>query len=157
MPYFVLGSVILVITVIFYFMKLTEIKDGEGTASGAHVFHALKHRYLSWVVAAQFFYVGAQVCVFSFFILYATKASGISEMEAATYARFGVGMAFMIGRFVGTFFMKFIEHVKLLVIYSLICVILSVFAMLMTGMFAIYLVIGIVFFMSIMFPTIFSL
>nr|WP_294898750.1 L-fucose:H+ symporter permease [uncultured Pedobacter sp.] len=156
-PYFVLGSIILVIAVIFYFMKLPEIKDGEGTESGAHVFHALKHRHLSWAVAAQFFYVGAQVCVFSFFILYATKASGISEMEAATYAGFGVGMAFMVGRFVGTFFMKFITPVKLLAIYSLICMVLSVLAMFITGMVAIYLIIGIAFFMSIMFPTIFSL
>ena len=157
MPYFILGSVILFIAIIFYFMKLPEIKDGKETATGGNVFHALKHRHLSWAVVAQFFYVGAQVCVFSFFILFATKASGISEMEAATYAGFGVGMAFMIGRFVGTFFMKFIEPVKLLVIYSLMCVFLSVLAIFLTGMIAIYLVIGIAFFMSIMFPTIFSL
>ncbi|WP_017256933.1 L-fucose:H+ symporter permease [Pedobacter arcticus] len=157
MPYLILGSIILVIAVVFYFIKLPEIKDGEGSASGAHVFHALKHRHLSWAVAAQFFYVGAQVCVFSFFILYATEAAGITEMEAATYAGFGVGMAFMIGRFVGTFFMKFITPVKLLAIYSLICVVLSALAMFITGMAAIYLVIGIAFFMSIMFPTIFSL
>lgn len=156
-PYLILGSIILVIAVVFYFMKLPEIKDGEGTASGAHVFHALKHRHLSWAVAAQFFYVGAQVCVFSFFILYATEASGISEVQAATYAGFGVGMAFMIGRFVGTFFMKYITPVKLLVIYSLICIVLSVLAIFITGMLAIYVVIGTAFFMSIMFPTIFSL
>jgi FHS family L-fucose permease-like MFS transporter len=157
MPYFVLGSVILIIAVIFYFMKLPEIKDGEGSLSGTNVFHALKHRHLSWAVAAQFFYVGAQVCVFSFFILYATEASGINEMEAATYAGFGVGMAFMVGRFVGTFFMKFIEPVKLLMIYSLICVVLSVLAMFISGIIAVYIIIGIAFFMSIMFPTIFSL
>ena len=157
MPYFILGSVILVIAIIFYFMKLPVIKEGEGEASGASVFHALKHRHLSWAVAAQFFYVGAQVCVFSFFILYATEAAGISEMTAATYAGFGVGMAFMVGRFVGTFFMKFIEPVKLLVIYSLICMVLSVLAMFSGGIIAVYSVIGISFFMSIMFPTIFSL
>jgi FHS family L-fucose permease-like MFS transporter len=156
-PYLVLGSIILVIAIIFYFMKLPEIKEGEGKASGAHVFHALKHRHLSWAVAAQFFYVGAQVCVFSFFILYATKAAGISEMTAATYAGFGVGMAFMVGRFVGTFFMKFIEPVKLLVIYTLICAFCSVLAIFLSGMVAVYLIIVIAFFMSIMFPTIFSL
>jgi FHS family L-fucose permease-like MFS transporter len=156
-PYLVLGSIILVIAIVFYFMKLPEIKEGDGIASGTNVFHALKHRHLSWAVAAQFFYVGAQVCVFSFFILYATEAAGISEMTAATYAGFGVGMAFMIGRFIGTFFMKFIEPVKLLVIYSLICAVLSLLAMLTEGLLAVYVVIGIAFFMSIMFPTIFSL
>jgi len=156
-PYLVLGSIILVIAIVFYFMKLPEIKEGDGIASGTNVFHALKHRHLSWAVAAQFFYVGAQVCIFSFFILYATEAAGISEMTAATYAGFGVGMAFMIGRFIGTFFMKFIEPVKLLVIYSLICAVLSLLAMLTEGLLAVYVVIGIAFFMSIMFPTIFSL
>jgi FHS family L-fucose permease-like MFS transporter len=157
LPYFILGSIILLVSLIFLFIKLPEIKEGEEKATGKNVFHALKHRHLSWAVATQFFYVGAQVCVFSFFILYATEVSGISEMEAATYAGFGVGMAFMIGRFVGTFFMKFISPVKLLVIYSLICVLLSALAMFLTGLTAIYLVIGIAFFMSIMFPTIFSL
>lgn len=157
LPYLILGSIILLIAIIFYFMKLPQIKDGEGTASGAHVFHALKHRHLSWAVVAQFFYVGAQVCVFSFFILYATKTAGISEMKAATYAGFGVGMAFMVGRFVGTFFMKFIEPVKLLVIYTLICAFCSILAVFMSGMVAVYLIIVIAFFMSIMFPTIFSL
>ncbi|OAQ42402.1 fucose permease [Pedobacter psychrophilus] len=157
MPYLVLGSIILLIAIIFYFMKLPEIKEGDGVASVSNVFHALKHRHLSWAVAAQFFYVGAQVCVFSFFILYATKAAGISEMEAATYAGFGVGMAFMIGRFVGTFFMKFIPPVKLLMIYSLICSVLSILAIFITGIIAVYVIIGIAFFMSIMFPTIFSL
>ncbi|MEJ5993777.1 L-fucose:H+ symporter permease [Pedobacter sp. Du54] len=157
MPYFVLGSIILLITIVFYFMRLPEIKEGSGISSVSNVFQALKHRHLSWAVAAQFFYVGAQVCVFSFFILYATKATGINEMEAATYAGFGVGMAFMVGRFVGTFFMRFISPVKLLVIYSLICAILSFMAMFISGVIAVYLIIGIAFFMSIMFPTIFSL
>lgn len=156
-PYFILGTIILFIAIIFYFMKLPEIKEGDGVASVSNVFHALKHRHLSWAVAAQFFYVGAQVCVFSFFILYAIKASGISEGLAAIYAGFGVGMAFMVGRFVGTFFMRFIKPVKLLVIYSLICMALSILAIFLTGMIAVYLIIGIAFFMSIMFPTIFSL
>lgn len=157
-PYFILGSVILIIAVIFFFMKLPEIKEDENQQSKqAGVLSAFRHQHLSWAVAAQFFYVGAQVCVFSFFILYATKTAGISEMEAASYAGFGVGMAFMIGRFVGTFFMKYLEPVKLLAIYSAICVVLSILAMFSVGILSVYLVIGIAFFMSIMFPTIFSL
>lgn len=157
-PYFILGSVILVIAIIFFFMKLPEIKEDENQQSKqAGVLSAFRHNHLSWAVAAQFFYVGAQVCVFSFFILYATKTAGISDMEAAGYAGFGVGMAFMIGRFVGTFFMKYLEPVKLLAIYSAICVVLSILAMFSVGILSVYLVIGIAFFMSIMFPTIFSL
>lgn len=158
MPYFILGSIILVIAIIFVFLKLPEIKETaqkKGEKTG--IMHALAHQHLSWAVVTQFFYVGAQVCVFSLFILYATKAAGIDEQEAAKYAGFGVGMAFMIGRFFGTFLMKFIAPPKLLSIYAAICILLSAAAMTVSGMIAIYVVIGIAFFMSIMFPSIFSL
>ncbi|MBC7418614.1 MAG: glucose/galactose MFS transporter, partial [Pedobacter sp.] len=154
-PYFILGSLILVIAVIFWFIKLPQIK--EEAATGVSGFSAFKHHHLRWAMAAQFFYVGAQVCVFSFFILYATEAARISEIKAASYAGFGVGMAFMIGRFVGTFFMRYISPVKLLCIYAAICTILSILAMFAGGMLAIFIVIAIAFFMSVMFPTIFSL
>ena len=156
-PYIVLGSVILLVAIIFYFMKLPEIKENANEEGSSSVFHAFRHKHLSWAVAAQFFYVGAQVCVFSFLILYATKASGLSQLEAAKYAGGGAGLAFMLGRFIGTFFMRYVQPVKLLAIYSLMCASLSLLAMFATGLIAIYIIIGISFFMSIMFPTIFSL
>jgi len=158
-PYLILGGIILVIAIIFIFLKLPEIKEEEeqGTADKKGIFHALKHKHLSWAVAAQFFYVGAQVCVFSFFILYATEAAGIDQQTAGNYAGYGMGMAFLIGRIIGTSLMKFIKPETLLVIYSIICVLLSAAAMFTGGQMALFSVIGIAFFMSIMFPTIFSL
>lgn len=157
-PYLILGSIILVIAIIFMFLKLPEItgtEEKEGDKTG--IFHALKHRHLSWAVAAQFFYVGAQVCVFSFFILYATKAAGIDEHTAANYSGYGIGLAFLIGRIFGTFLMKYLKAELLLVIYAMINVLLCVVAILASGTVALFAVIGIAFFMSIMFPTIFSL
>jgi FHS family L-fucose permease-like MFS transporter len=157
MPYLVLGAVILLVAIIFWFTKLPEIKDGEEHASGKNIFHAFKHSHLTWGVIAQFFYVGAQVCVFSFFILYATKSSGIDKVSAADYLGWGCGMAFMIGRFFGTFLMKFIKAERLLAIYAGINVFLCTIAIFATGMITVFAVIGIAFFMSIMFPTIFAL
>ena len=158
MPYFILGALILIIAIVFAFIKLPEIKEAAmDEKESQSVFHALKHRHLSWAVVAQFFYVGAQVCVFSFFILYAIEAAGIDPVKAADYAGYGVGMAFMIGRFVGTFFMKYIKPERLLAIYSLINIALCAVAMFAGGMVIIYAIIAIAFFMSIMFPTIFSL
>lgn len=157
-PYLILGSIILVIALIFIFLKLPEIKEEEeGNVKKAGIFHALRHRHLSWAVTAQFFYVGAQVCVFSFFILYATKAAGISEQTAGDYAGYGMGLAFLLGRVIGTFLMKFIKAESLLVIYALINVVLCGVAITSGGTLALVSVIGIAFFMSIMFPTIFSL
>ncbi|NOT93753.1 MAG: L-fucose:H+ symporter permease [Ferruginibacter sp.] len=156
-PYFVLGAVILLVAIIFWFTKLPEIKDGEEHASGKNIFHAFKHSHLTWGVIAQFFYVGAQVCVFSFFILYATKSAGIDKVKAADYLGWGCGMAFMIGRFFGTFLMKFIKAERLLAIYAAISAALCLLAIFATGMITVFAVIGIAFFMSIMFPTIFAL
>jgi FHS family L-fucose permease-like MFS transporter len=160
-PYLVLGLIITVIAVIFAFLKLPEIVEEDSIADkkmpGDSVARIFDHTHLNWAIVAQFFYVGAQVCVFSFFILYATEAAGIDRQTAAWYAGFGVGLAFMVGRFVGTFLMKFYKPSNLLAIYSIISVLLCIVAMTVSGILAVYTVIGIAFFMSIMFPTIFSL
>lgn len=179
--YLILGSIILLIAVAFLFTKLPEIKDGEEEESSKSIFHAFKHKHLAWGVTAQFFYVGAQVCVFSFFILFASKVipantpkdafikaiekiltslhliNKTSESDYLSYYLSVCGLAFMIGRFIGTFLMKFIQPNKLLAIYSSINVGLCLIAMNASGTTAVYAVIGIAFFMSIMFPTIFSL
>ncbi|RYE35613.1 MAG: MFS transporter, partial [Sphingobacteriales bacterium] len=157
-PYLVLGSIILLITVIFVFLKLPEIKESEaaeGEKKG--IVDALRHRHLRWAVVAQFFYVGAQVCVLSLFVLYATKAVGFDKQEAADYAGYGMGLAFLIGRIVGTSLMKFIKAELLLVIFAVICIAFCVVAILGMGTIALVAVTGVAFFMSIMFPTIFSL
>jgi len=155
MPYLILGSIILLVAAIFFFAKLPDKKDDQETGKGGF-FHAFSHRHLSWAVAAQFFYVGAQVCIMSFLILFATKAAGITEKEAAYYASAG-GLAFMVGRFVGTFLMKYVAPPRLLAIYALGCIALCLVAIFGSGMITLYAMIGIYFFMSIMFPTIFAL
>jgi MFS transporter, FHS family, L-fucose permease len=159
-PYLVLGSIILVIAIIFVFLKLPEIVETEepGDKATDHtIWDALKHKHLRWAVLAQFFYVGAQVCVFSFFILYATKAAEIDQQKAAGYAGIGMGLAFLIGRVLGTFLMKFIKAERLLAIYAVASMVLCALAIVTHGTIALFVVIGIAFFMSIMFPTIFSL
>jgi len=156
LPYFVLGAVLLSIALIFAFIKLPSIRNPDHTVSSKSIFHALKHKHLAWGVAAQFFYVGAQVCVFSLFILYATKSAGIGQVKAADYL--GVcGLAFLIGRFLGTFLMQFIKPHLLLASYAAFNILLCIVAIKASGMLTVYAVIGICFFMSIMFPTIFSL
>ena len=155
-PYFVLGSILVAIAVVFAFTKLPVIVEGREGQRSKNIFHAFRHRHLSWAAAAQFFYVGAQVCVFSLFILYATKAAGIPEVAAADYLG-GCGMAFLIGRFLGTFIMRYVQPQVLLAIYAAVNVLLCLVAITAHGLTAVYAVTGICFFMSIMFPTIFSL
>ena len=155
-PYFILGTILVIIAIVFAFTKLPKIQNSSTKAASQSIFHALKHSHLSWGVASQFFYVGAQVSVFSLFILYATKSAGITEVKAADFLG-ACGLAFLIGRFIGTFLMKFITPERLLAIYAAINVALCIVAMSAHGMITVYTVIAICFFMSIMFPTIFSL
>ena len=107
-------------------------------------------------VNAQFFYVGAQVCVASFFIRFSSQVAGIAEKSAAMYLS-GALLGFMAGRFIGTFLMQYISPSKLLAIYSVINIALIFAAVTTNGMTAVYALLGVEFFMSIMFPTIFSL
>lgn len=156
-PYFILGCILAVIALFFVFTKLPEVKKtDDNQTSSKNILHAFKHRHLSWGVAAQFFYVGAQVSVFSLFILYASQSAALSEVKASYYLTV-CGTAFLIGRFVGTALMRFIKPENLLALYAIINVGLCLSAIFGHGMITVYTVIGICFFMSIMFPTIFAL
>lgn len=155
-PYFVLGSILVILAAIFYFIKLPDIRTNNEGRTKRSFWGVFKHKQLSWAIAAQFFYVGAQVSVFSLFILYATKSAGITEKEATYYLGM-CGLAFLIGRFFTTFLMRFFKAHHLLVTYAFISILLCFVAVMASGITTVYAVIGICFFMSVMFPTIFSL
>ncbi|MEH3114585.1 L-fucose:H+ symporter permease [Pedobacter terrae] len=155
-PYFVLGTILVVLAAVFYLIKLPDIRTSNEGRAKQSFWQVFKHKHLSWAIAAQFFYVGAQVSVFSLFILYATKSAGITDKEATYYL--GVcGFAFLIGRFFTTFLMRFFKAQYLLVTYAFISALLCLVAIMASGITTVYAVIGICFFMSVMFPTIFSL
>lgn len=156
MPYIVLGVVLLLVVLLFLFVKLPEMKDDTTVVKPKDFGRAFRYKHLTWAVVAQFFYVGAQVCVTSFFIRMAKKGGGIDEY-AATDALMLYGALFMIGRFVGTFLLKLFPAARLLAIYSVICMVLSLVAIYSDGKYVVYALCALGFFMSIMFPTIFGL
>ncbi|HMI78825.1 MAG TPA: L-fucose:H+ symporter permease [Ferruginibacter sp.] len=159
LPYMVIAAIVLLVTILFFVTKIPEIKEedeseGEGRSFSLAVF---RHSHVKWAVIAQFFYVGAQVGVGSFIVRYSRFVAGIPEKEAA-YLWGSIAMVgFMVGRFAGTFLMKFIKPARLLAIYSVINILLLVVGITMTGQIAVYAVLAVPFFMSIMFPTIFAL
>jgi FHS family L-fucose permease-like MFS transporter len=157
-PYLIIAGLVLLLAFIVWRSALPEIKEDEkeGEYSDAPKKSILKEANLMRGVIAQFFYVGAQVCITSFFIRFAGKAADIDEKTAANFLAAAM-LAFMIGRFAGTALMKFIAPSKLLLIYSLANIFLLLIMVYFGGMIPLYALIGITFFMSIMFPTIFSL
>jgi MFS transporter, FHS family, L-fucose permease len=154
-PYLIIGLVVLLVAIIIYRTKLPDIIESEEREHKTG--HSIwKEKNLLLSVMAQFFYVGAQVCVGSFFIRFAGFVAGIRERDAAMFLSAAL-LGFMVGRFFGTFLMKYISPSRLLLLYGVINILLLVVAINTTGVFAVYCLVGVEFFMSIMFPTIFSL
>jgi len=157
-PYLVIAAVVILVTIGFLLTKLPDVK--ESAAADAHTgfsLSVLRHPHVMWAVIAQFFFVGAQVGVGSFFIRFSKQVMDLGE-KPASYLWGSIAMVgFMVGRFAGTFLMKFIKPQKLLSLYAIINILLLVVALNTSGKVAVYSVMAVPFFMSIMFPTIFAL
>lgn len=154
-PYLIIALAVIAVAILVYFTWMPEVSD-ETKEQKSSIRKALRHKHLSWGVVAQFFYVGAQVCVTSFFIRFARFTSDTPEKDAALWLG-GAMFGFMIGRFAGTFFTKFIPAHRLLAIYSLVCIVLLTVAVVVQSELAAWAVFAVPFFESIMFPTIFAL
>ncbi len=154
-PFIIIGIVVLLVAIFIWRTPLPEIKEEIDEKKPINT-SIWKEKNLIFGVIAQFFYVGAQVCISSFFIRFSDKVAGIEEKTAA-YLLSGALLGFMIGRFFGTFLMKYVAPPRLLALYCLINFVLLALAIFSHGMVAVYALTGVEFFMSIMFPTIFAL
>ncbi|TWW01036.1 L-fucose:H+ symporter permease [Chitinophaga pinensis] len=159
-PYLVIGIVVLLIAALFVVTKMPEVveqedeKFDETAGTKGSIF---RHRHLIAAVVTMFFYIGGQVGVNAFFIRFAKYTAGIGEKEAAVLLGSVAGLGFMIGRFFGTFLMRTVKPQTLLALYGVVNVALILIAMTTKGQVAVWTVLAVPFFMSIMFPTIFSL
>jgi FHS family L-fucose permease-like MFS transporter len=156
-PYLIIGLFVLLLLILFFFTRLPEIKEKDGGLPAKFSFKVFRHSHLTWAVVAQFFYVGAQTCVGSFFVRFSKYVNDIPEQRAAFLFGSIAMVGFMLGRFSGTFFMKYIKPSKLLGIYAVINIVLIATAIMAKGAVAVYTLMAVPFFMSIMFPTIFSM
>ncbi len=159
-PYLIIGAVILLFAIIIAFTKFPTIKDEEtvNTSSTRKTLKLLlSKKSFKQSVFAQFFYVGAQVCIWSFLIRYIQDTiPGTPEKGAANFLTISL-VVFTLGRFIGTGLLKKIKDNKLLWIYSFINVVLTAVGILFPGTIGLWALVGTSFFMSIMYPTIFSL
>ena len=156
-PYLVIGAIVFVLLVLFVLTKLPEIHEPDEKERSKFSFKVFRHINFRWAVIAQFFYVGAQVCVGSFFVRFSKHAIDMPEIQAAIWWGSYAMVGFMVGRFAGTYLMKYIRPERLLAIYSLINILLLTLAVFTKGNVAVYSLMAVPFFMSIMFPTIFAL
>jgi FHS family L-fucose permease-like MFS transporter len=127
-----------------------QLSWGEALAGLVH------KKQLLFAVVAQFFYVGAQVGVWSYTIRYAQEATDMGEKAAAGWVMAAL-VAFVVGRFVGTGLMARIIPARLMTAYAAINVVLALIAAFTPGLPGLVALTALSFFMSIMFPTIFAL
>lgn len=116
----------------------------------------LKNRNYCWSVTAQFFYMGAQIGLWSYTIRYAMQELGKNEDDASVYYLASI-VLFSGSRFVFTALMKYIAPRKLLLIAAAtgaICTLTVIYGNGLTGVVALILASAC---MSLMFPTIYGL
>jgi len=161
LPYLLIGIVVLLVAALLYRMPLPEIQEEQQESlvleNGKLPKVSLwKSKNFIFGVIALFFYVGAQVGVVAFFIRFSEEVAGLNEKSAANFLAVAL-LGFMIGRFVGTFLMRYIRPAQLLASFAFLSVLATLLAMNLQGMYAVYALILVEFLKSIMFPTIFSL
>ena len=105
-----------------------------------------------------FLYVGAEVSIGSFLVNYFTQndIAGLTEMRAGEMVSYYWGAA-MIGRFAGAYLTRIIKPSYVLATNAIFVMILLAMTMSSSGHFAMWTIIAVGFFNSIMFPTIFTL
>lgn len=169
--YMTLGFVLLAIMVIMLLVKMPEgggsadEAAAEGSASEGMISGMLasfkrlfRNKKYIWGVVAQFFYVGAQIGVWSFTIRLVMKELGILEAKAATIYLASI-ICFSTARFVFTWAMKYVQPSKLLALAAGADIALTALVVCCggTGWICVICLIAISFFMSLMFPTIYGI
>ncbi|MDT0677554.1 L-fucose:H+ symporter permease [Autumnicola musiva] len=154
-PYVFLGLVVIAFFMIILFTKMPQNKEQEAkTHIGLSIKRLFQNGRFAWGVVAQMFYVGAQIMVWTYLYQYA-ESIGIDNATAVNYGIAAL-VVFLIGRWIGTALMKYLNSGSLLFYFAIgasVCTIVTIF---ISGFIGLYTLVGISFFMSIMFPTIYG-
>ncbi len=154
-PYSLIAGSVLLVALLFALTKMPEPAKTSTLKFDKSIF---RNRHLMLAVFAQLLYVGAQAGIWGISIDYIITLIPGTTKEIASKNFFAVGtFLFVAGRFLGTWLMTFIKDNRLLTFYGLMATLLCLTGVFAEGRVAVYAVLGINFFMSIMFPTIFAL
>ena len=155
------GLVVLAMFIIIALTKMPKTQSEEQKAQGlthttSQTLHNLWHNTIYREgVLAQMFYVAAQIMTWTFIIQYADNL-GINKATAQTYNIVAMSL-FLTSRFISTMLMKYVNSRRLLAIFGCGAALCSLGAICIVGMLGLYCLIGISFFMSLMFPTIYGI
>ena len=158
-PYVCIGLIVLIIFIVIALMKMPKTQQTEAKTGHVSVRTTLSNLFHNTIyregVIAQFFYVAAQIMVWTFIIHYADHL-GINKTTAQMYNIVAMSL-FLSSRFIATFLMKYVNGRLLLAIFGIGAAVATTGCILIEGMMGLYCLIAISFFMSLMFPTIYGI
>ena len=156
-PYIAIAIVILIMFVLIAITKMPRLQESDHQLQmGATLRRLLKNKRYYEGVIAQFFYVGAQIMVWTFIIHYATIELGMDEATAQGY-NIAAMIIFASSRFISTFLLKYVSPGRLLMILAIGGLLLTLGTIFLQGMAGLYSLVGISACMSLMFPTIYGI
>ena len=158
LPYLGLALALIALAVIISKFKLPDIGRGSERAPGQRISSLWRHRNLALGAIAIFVYVGAEVSIGSFLVSYMGQpyVANIPAQIAARYVSLYWGGA-MVGRFIGSALLQKIRTGTLLGIFAIVASLLVSVSILRTGHVAMWSILAVGLFNSIMFPSIFTL
>jgi MFS transporter, FHS family, L-fucose permease len=160
-PYLLIALTLVVLAGVISFFKLPAIRDSEDTASteaDGRTASIWKQRHLVLGVLGIFVYVGAEVAIGSFLVNYFSQpyVRGMTEKTAAAYVSFYWGSA-MVGRFIGSAVLQKLRGGVVLGVAAIAAFLLVTTSILSFGSLAMWSIILVGLFNSVMFPSIFAL
>lgn len=158
-PYLFLAATLFALAVVMALFKLPVIATVEDHhAKSARLRDALKHRHLVLGAIGIFLYVGAEVSIGSFLVNFFGEpdVAGLAPAVAASYVSYYWGAA-MVGRFIGSALLQKLNPRKMLAVVASIASLLVVVTILSSGHMAMWTIILVGLFNSVMFPIIFTL
>jgi len=158
-PYLGIGITLLALALFLYLTRLPRIASVESEVSPELAKRSIwSFRNLVLAAIAIFVYVGAEVSIGSFLVNYLVQPNigAMTVKNAASYVSLYWGGA-MIGRFIGSALLQKIRTETLLAVCALMACLLVITSMLTAGHFAMWSILAIGLFNSIMFPSIFTL
>ena len=159
-PYVAIGLVVLLMFIIIALVKMpatfsTQKPDDRQNSIRQTLCNLWHNTIYREGVMAQMLYVAAQIMTWTFIIQYADNL-GINKAAAQTYNIVAMAL-FLCSRFISTFLMKYINGRVLLTVFGCGAALCCIGAISIVGMWGLYCLIGISFFMSLMFPTIYGI
>ena len=155
-PYVILGLVIIAVFVLFLVSKMPNTKEEGSNENVKKTFkRLLKNKIYSKGVFAQIMYVGAQIMCWTYIYQYA-EGMGMESVTAGYY-QMAAFVLFTFGRAVGTLLLRFINSGRLLMVFAIFATISTLGVIFIGNNIGLYCLVGVSFFMSLMFPTIYGI